>query len=98
MPCTYYSTEDFLHMARAELNKATALLCEAVQLLRNGETMVGASPELTKWAADHDKRDREREERQRLDNERNAKNQADTRERMRLIAEMTPEQRRILGL
>lgn len=96
MPCRDGGpTED--QVLKAKVDTLTRLLCRATDILtQNG--WIGCDAELFAWKAQHDLDDQKRLECERVERERERKKQEDRVERERIIASLTPEARRLLGV
>lgn len=107
MPCGYYSDRDLLDMAQRDMGKATdrinrltALLCDACRLLEADDGLPSA--ELAQWWAEHKAED---DDRIRREAEYSAKKKKDEERREylrsvreRLMSQLTPDERKALGV
>lgn len=77
--------------ANGKLTEATRLLCEACLILEHEEMILSTSKELQRWWNAHKKVDRERQERERIEQEKEALKQS-------ALSKLSDDEKKALGL
>lgn len=97
MPCRYYADGEELSISRHVADHLSKLLCEAVSRIEP-EVFDTCSAELQAWKRKHDEDDARQTAIEAAEAKRKEEERVAFAERQRVLATLTPEQRKAVGL